>query len=222
MNLLSLLVTVLLLPWSIQGHGEGEWNSPNATVSVDLTDDDRTSLQIQLDEDMCTAGTSTNNVGLLCTINITLYAGTAECPVYNLSVVEGDVTYHCSHHGDEMSLLFLNKYGCEANPFVNVEEEDISAVVVDERSDTVNTTPMNTTTQNVNETSMMNVFGTAASVSGHACKIQKIENVRINGEEIVYSWENPTSSSWTQKSTSWLYLSISLVVVHSAIVAYII
>jgi hypothetical protein len=212
-----------MLSCSIQGHREGESNSPNATVYFSLQDDDRTSHQIQLDDDMCSTSSTSNNVGRSCSINVTHYVGAAECSIYNLSVVEGDVTHNCNqNHGDQVTLLFLNKFGCQGNPFEELEKENSTATVVVGRSDTVNATLRNSSKLHVNETSMMSALVSSVSISGHSCRIQKIENVRIDGEEFVFSWEDSSSSLWTQKSTLWLYLAMSLVVFQTTLVAYMI
>jgi hypothetical protein len=216
-----ILVSLMVHRLHVQGHGEGGWNSPNATVSVYVTDDNRTNLAIHLDGDMCDDETVR-----LCTINVSNYIagddGAPACPLYNLSVVEADVTHHCRHHGDEMWLLFVNKYGCEENPFVQEQEggeEDMNSTdgssLVRETSDDVG---HNATNPIVNETNVMNTFATAVSISGHACVIHKIENVRVNGAEVAYSWEEDASTGMSGKQKlSLLWLGLCASAVHATL-----
>ncbi len=129
-------------------HREGEKNSPNASVSVALTDDDRT--QIQLDGEMSNTDTSWDVCRLL-TINLSRYiTGTAECPVYILNVVEGDVTYHCNQLRQRDVASVAYKYGCEGNQSVKMEHEDSTPSRFVGRIGGVDATVTNTTKYYVN------------------------------------------------------------------------
>ena len=197
-NLLFLL-RVLNFPPPITAHNEDSWDSPTSLVRIDLNDDEMTTLRAQLDESMCIDvninNGDTDNIILTCTVDISQFIPDAACPYYNTtfnhSLVQGDVWYNCeSAHRGHMKLIFLNKFGCVRDPFDHLDDDD--GAIANETATNRSSTASNIRPK-ANGTKIIRTLSTVTSVAGHACTVEMIDDVYIDGMPVDYYFESSSA-----------------------------
>jgi hypothetical protein len=91
-------------------HQEEELTSANASVRIDLSDDDRNDIQVTLHDDFCIGD---NAAVRQCSLNISDHAEVDEaCDIYGGSLVQGRQIYNCEAHGSALKLELFDKFGC--------------------------------------------------------------------------------------------------------------
>ena len=187
----SFFVTLVLLSQDFplaEGHQEKELKE-NPTVHFSYYDEDWNPIQATLGPEWCINSTDYMRDCVIDSRQVTCCDDefVAACNVsdwyhFGGSIVEGDITFQCdaNHHDVPRRIVrLLNRLGCikHKRPYPPPPQD---------QNQTNTTTP----TFNITMSQILDVFRIALDNSWHACRVTRIDNVRVDGVwTSYYAWE---------------------------------